>query len=57
MGNIINDGMIDDLKVMKTCGDCHLEFEGWSETARCIKGLMPPQPYCTACQKERDKIL
>lgn len=57
MGNILGDGMIDRSRITKTCENCHLQFEGWSENARCIKGKMPAQPYCSSCQIERNKSM
>ena len=56
MGNTIRaDGMINDTKVTKVCELCFVDFEGWSDDARCIKGPMRKQPYCPSCQTEKNK--
>lgn len=56
MGNTIrSDGMINDTKVTKVCELCFVDFEGWSDEAKCIKGRMPKQPYCPTCQAEKNK--
>lgn len=56
--NSLFTGIKSGHQIERYCESCHMIFMGWSDDTVTIKGKMPQQKLCPACQKiESDKLL